>query len=474
VIFFITIFVLFNVGFSQPNIKIITDDIEVTVGDSIQLLAVYIAPDDSEVDTLVVWTISPDSLGFFKENGLLIATSIGRGRITATLDTLSDSTKVKIEDHDADDDEKGHESGRDQCDLVITPGDTVLQVGESLQFNASYRDSTGALTDTTAQWSVKGQIIGTVSQDGLLQVLQPGMAFVKASLNNCQTTSLVTAVDTTEDETGINTVSITRVLPGDHVLPARDFQEGHTFALGGLPFPLNILNGTHVYFPMGSLGEDISIRIQLPKFASVGPNEVLLKEDLVTGVTFEVYVDGELVELYFFEKPVTVVLPFKRGLIDTLGINIADLTMYYSEDGESFDDIGITNIVVDSSRNRIFAQVEHFSTLVVKPAETAVAVENTEQTVPQDFALNQNYPNPFNPETTIRFELPHANQVKLTVYNLLGQEVVNLVDEYYQPGFHVIGWNGNDNEGRSVATGIYLFKMEAGKFSQVKKMTLLR
>jgi hypothetical protein len=474
VIFIISIFVLISMGFAQPDIKIITDDIEVMVGDSVQLLAVYIAPDDSEVDTSVAWTISPDSLGFFKEDGLLIATSPGRGIITARLDTLSDSTEVEVENHDSDDEEDDKSDG-DLCDLVIAPGDTVVHVNETLQFNAFYQDSTGALTDTTAQWSVKGQIIGTISQDGLLQVLQPGMAFVKASLNGCHGTSLVTSVDTTEDETGVNTVSIARVLPGDHVLPARSFQEGNAFVLGGLPFPLNILDGSHIYFPIGSLVEDITIRIQLPKFASIAPKEVLLKDDIVAGITFEVYVDGELREPYFFEKPVTVVLPFKRGLLNKLGIHIADLTMFYSEDGDSFDDIGITHVIVDSSRNRIFAQVEHFSTLVVKPAETAVAVENNStQTVPKDYALNQNYPNPFNPETTIRFELPQADQVKLTIYNLLGQEIINLADEFYQPGFHVIDWNGKDSEGRSVATGMYLFKMEAGKFSQVRKMTVLR
>ena len=94
---------------------------------------------------------------------------------------------------------------------------------------------------------------------------------------------------------------------------------------------------------------------------------------------------------------------------------------------------------------------------------------------PANFALKQNAPNPFNPATTIRFELPGPTQVTLIVYNLLGQEVVRLLDHVaYQAGYHQIQWNGRNATGRSTASGIYVYRIAAGDFVQAKKMLLLK
>ncbi|MEE2992879.1 MAG: fibronectin type III domain-containing protein, partial [Gemmatimonadota bacterium] len=94
---------------------------------------------------------------------------------------------------------------------------------------------------------------------------------------------------------------------------------------------------------------------------------------------------------------------------------------------------------------------------------------------PATFALKQNAPNPFNPATTIRFELPGPTQVTLIVYNLLGQEVVRLLDHVaYQAGYHQIQWNGRNATGRSTASGIYVYRIAAGDFVQAKKMLLLK
>ncbi len=94
---------------------------------------------------------------------------------------------------------------------------------------------------------------------------------------------------------------------------------------------------------------------------------------------------------------------------------------------------------------------------------------------PATFALKQNAPNPFNPATTIRFELPEPTQVTLVVYNLLGQEVIRLLDQVaYQAGYHQIQWNGRNTTGRSTASGIYVYRIAAGDFVQAKKMLLLK
>ena len=94
--------------------------------------------------------------------------------------------------------------------------------------------------------------------------------------------------------------------------------------------------------------------------------------------------------------------------------------------------------------------------------------------IPSQYSLSQNYPNPFNPDTKIVYSLPKDSQVKLTVYNTLGQRVKTLVNEEQKSGFHTVRWDGKNEEGRDVSTGIYFYRLVAGNFSQTKKMVMLR
>lgn len=94
--------------------------------------------------------------------------------------------------------------------------------------------------------------------------------------------------------------------------------------------------------------------------------------------------------------------------------------------------------------------------------------------VPERFALSPNYPNPFNPSTTIRFELPRAVPVNLTVYNLLGQRVRTLLDAEKAPGVYTAVWDGRDEFGKSVSTGVYFYRLQAGDFVQTRKMLLVK
>ena len=85
------------------------------------------------------------------------------------------------------------------------------------------------------------------------------------------------------------------------------------------------------------------------------------------------------------------------------------------------------------------------------------------------FELTQNYPNPFNPGTTIRFNLPEASIVKLRIFNILGQEISILVNEFKESGTHTINFNASE-----LSSGIYIYRIEAGNFVQTRKMTLLK
>ena len=93
---------------------------------------------------------------------------------------------------------------------------------------------------------------------------------------------------------------------------------------------------------------------------------------------------------------------------------------------------------------------------------------------PEEFALSQNYPNPFNSETNISYQLPAESDVRLEIYNLAGQLVRTLVSDRQEAGSYTVRWDGRDGSGKEVAGGIYFYRIRAGKFSQIKKMVLLR
>lgn len=88
--------------------------------------------------------------------------------------------------------------------------------------------------------------------------------------------------------------------------------------------------------------------------------------------------------------------------------------------------------------------------------------------------LSQNYPNPFNPKTYIEFTLSKACDVKIGIYNICGQKIKTLVDQYFREGHNVVDWDGKDDSKNEVASGIYFYKLSAGELSQTKKMILLR
>ncbi len=97
-----------------------------------------------------------------------------------------------------------------------------------------------------------------------------------------------------------------------------------------------------------------------------------------------------------------------------------------------------------------------------------------EVAVPAKFALYQNSPNPFNPETQISYEIPYAQQVTLEIYNMLGQRVARLIDRHQAAGYYQITWNGRDDSGRWVGSGIYFYRLKTDNFEAMRKLVLLR
>ncbi|MCP4727411.1 MAG: T9SS type A sorting domain-containing protein, partial [bacterium] len=102
------------------------------------------------------------------------------------------------------------------------------------------------------------------------------------------------------------------------------------------------------------------------------------------------------------------------------------------------------------------------------------AGEKPDMMIPEEFSLKQNYPNPFNPSTTIDFGLKNAEFVTLKIYNVLGEEIRTLISRPMEAGFHHLTWNGKNDSGMSVGAGVYFYRITAGKFTNVKKMILIK
>ncbi|MBS4028055.1 MAG: T9SS type A sorting domain-containing protein [Ignavibacteriales bacterium] len=119
---------------------------------------------------------------------------------------------------------------------------------------------------------------------------------------------------------------------------------------------------------------------------------------------------------------------------------------------------------VGGSYTRILRAAENITVSVFGNETTNYPTENT---------LSQNYPNPFNPSTNINFALPKREHVSLKIYNILGEEIITLYNTILEPGNYDIQWNGENTEHQRVATGIYFYRIEIGKYKEVKKMALI-
>ena len=139
-------------------------------------------------------------------------------------------------------------------------------------------------------------------------------------------------------------------------------------------------------------------------------------------------------------------------------ISSSPTTMAKSVVGQGFVGMtGGTNRIIEAG----FLVDTLFRTVVTSVAEKAG--------IPKEYALHQNYPNPFNPSTTIQFELPHASDVSFKVYNVLGQEVLTLVEEEKPAGVYNVQFSAEN-----LASGMYVYRLQAGDFVSTKKLIFLK
>lgn len=143
------------------------------------------------------------------------------------------------------------------------------------------------------------------------------------------------------------------------------------------------------------------------------------------------------------------------------------INVFYMSDSVAGNFIGVgTDGAPVTTPDFLFLKVDRPS---ITPYDFYSAVSERETEIPEGYALSQNYPNPFNPSTEISFSLPAAEKVTLRIFNLAGQEIATLVNGKLKAGEHKIMWNAQGQP-----SGVYLYRLEAGSFTEVKKMTLLR
>jgi len=125
--------------------------------------------------------------------------------------------------------------------------------------------------------------------------------------------------------------------------------------------------------------------------------------------------------------------------------------------------------VVQTVGTYVYVSLANSSSMVGTVLATLTDINQTSQLVPDKFTLAQNYPNPFNPATNINFDIPQSGFTKLTVFDLSGKEVSNLVSENLSAGSYSVNFNA-----ASLSTGVYLYRLQSENFSEIKKMTLIK
>ncbi len=183
---------------------------------------------------------------------------------------------------------------------------------------------------------------------------------------------------------------------------------------------------------------------------------------------------------------------YPGGIVGTTNMTISysqsDLLNAKNTYGEEFsirihrwDDITQRWVVVGGTVDTVLNQVATpitetgvyaaFTTDIISDIDDGIGDANS---LPYRFKLSQNYPNPFNPSTVIEYSIDHAVHVKIELFNILGQKIRTLVDRKEKAGTHAINWDGTDASGALVATGVYLYRFEAGDYVETKKMLLLK
>lgn len=194
----------------------------------------------------------------------------------------------------------------------------------------------------------------------------------------------------------------------------------------------------------------------------------------MAGRTYTLYAGAEKTVLNKYELPP---VPFadmfdvrysSGRYVEQLGASHKEIKMQGVEYPVSIRAEGFALKVMDESGKVINVNLKDGESASINNSSISKLIVTTE-TIPLEFALEQNYPNPFNPTTTIRFAIPEVTNVKLTIYNILGERVTELINQQMEPGYYNYVWDAGN-----VASGLYMYEVRTDKNNAVKKMMLLK
>jgi hypothetical protein len=465
----------------KPNrgmhVEVTPRDTVTFAGGEIRFEAALLDSNGSRIDTAFVWSVE-GSFGAISEQGLFSADTTGHGFVYASAGSLSGKAHVTVLRDSVEADTLGDRirESKNRLRLVIVPGDTLVMAGESVAFQAFLVDTLGIPSAADVGWELLGRGVGTIDAGGLFVAERRGIGIVRARKEKYSATARVTVAGLPADTAGSDSAHVRfRDRDGGVLGHLHRLGEKDVLKISGLPFPLNFLNGGELAFQPGTLAEDVDIDISLPD-STVVDSSVSFPEGILTGAAFEVYVNGVPVHPFPFGAPVQVVFPLKRGLLERLGLIPEDLGVFFADSG-GLDSSGVSDVVVDTASGLVFAQVGHFSTVVVarKPSSVSSAPRNGAD-APAVFRLHGNFPNPFNPGTEIRFDLDGAagRDIRLAVFNVLGQEIRTLFNGRCEPGAHTVRWDGRDAAGRPAGSGVYLIRLSSKDRTVTSRMALIR
>ncbi|MEN8191672.1 MAG: FlgD immunoglobulin-like domain containing protein [Bacteroidota bacterium] len=197
----------------------------------------------------------------------------------------------------------------------------------------------------------------------------------------------------------------------------------------------------------------------LPKWSSDFPDSLTVRAVLSFLIKMSDYIND--VETEFSN------LIFTISTIDSLDYTWQSDTLIFSTTSTSYSSEGMVYIEAENesggkSTDSIWA--------IIDPT-TGI---NGLNYLPEKYSLEQNYPNPFNPSTTIKYSIPKSSDVIISIYNMLGEKIATLIDMNQNAGNYNVVWNGQNDSGQEVSTGVYIYKINAGEFTQSHKMILLR
>ncbi len=176
---------------------------------------------------------------------------------------------------------------------------------------------------------------------------------------------------------------------------------------------------------------------------------------LYSGFDFEIYVNGELDAFSSWSGqilPTSIDLMIAQRLPNDNNYNFKGV----------LDDIRIYNYALS------VAEIQY-----IYYEQVSVQDQFTDQ-IPSEFQLEQNFPNPFNSKTTIRYQIKEAGHVYIEIYDVLGQKVKTLIDQHQPAGYYTIGWDGTNEQGQVLASGIYIMELKSGSFKQSRKLAIVK